>query len=110
MGGHTVVAKLIATFGTDKQKRDYLPRMASGELRATVALTEPSGGSDLQAIRTVAGRDGASYVISGSKTWISNARHSGLVALLCKTDPAARPAHQGQRNIIARQLVQRHPA
>jgi alkylation response protein AidB-like acyl-CoA dehydrogenase len=101
MGGHTVVAKLILAYGTDGQKRAYLPRMASGELRATMALTEPSGGSDLQAIRTVARRDGASYVISGSKTWITNARRSGLVALLCKTDPAARPAHRGISIMLA---------
>jgi alkylation response protein AidB-like acyl-CoA dehydrogenase len=98
MGGHTVVAKLILTFGTDQQKDTYLPRMATGELRATMALTEPGGGSDLQALRTVARRvtgDGESYLINGSKTWITNARRSGLVALLCKTDPAARPAHAG---------------
>jgi len=56
MGGHTVVAKLILTFGTDQQKDTYLPRMATGELRATMALTEPGGGSDLQALRTVARR------------------------------------------------------
>ena len=102
MGGHTVVAKLILTFGTDQQKDTYLPRMATGELRATIALTEPGGGSDLQALRTVARRvtgeqaaGGESYLINGSKTWITNARRSGLVALLCKTDPAARPAHAG---------------
>jgi alkylation response protein AidB-like acyl-CoA dehydrogenase len=101
MGGHTVVAKLILAFGTDEQKRAYLPRMATGELRATMALTEPGGGSDLQALRTTARREGDSYVISGSKTWISNARHSGLVALLCKTDPAARPAHAGISIVLA---------
>ena len=101
MGGHTVVAKLLLAFGTEEQKRAYLPRMASGELRATMALTEPGGGSDLQAIRTVARRDGTSYVISGSKTWITNARRSGLVALLCKTDPAARPAHAGVSIVLA---------
>jgi alkylation response protein AidB-like acyl-CoA dehydrogenase len=95
MGGHTVVSKLLVLFGTDAQKDRYLPRMATGELRATMALTEPGGGSDLQAMRTVARRDGAEYVINGSKTWISNARRSGLVALLCKTDPAAEPAHRG---------------
>jgi alkylation response protein AidB-like acyl-CoA dehydrogenase len=99
MGGHTVVAKLILTFGTDQQKDTYLPRMATGELRATMALTEPGGGSDLQALRTVARRvqedGGESYVINGSKTWITNARRSGLVALLCKTDPTTRPAHAG---------------
>jgi isovaleryl-CoA dehydrogenase len=101
MGGHTVVAKLILAYGTQEQKRAYLPRMACGELRATMALTEPGGGSDLQAIRTVARRDGASYVINGSKTWITNARRSGLVALLCKTDPAARPAHAGISIVLA---------
>jgi len=101
MGGHTVVAKLIGTFGTDQQKNAYLPRMATGELRATMALTEPGGGSDLQALRTVARRDDGFYVINGSKTWISNARRSGLFALLCKTDPAARPAHAGISIILA---------
>ncbi|GAA1856432.1 acyl-CoA dehydrogenase family protein [Brevibacterium marinum] len=95
MGGHTVVAKLIAEYGTDEQKDDYLPRMATGELRATMALTEPGGGSDLQAMRTTAAKDGDDYVINGSKTWISNARKSDLVALLCKTDPSADPRHKG---------------
>src|SRR5207302_484564 len=92
MGGHTVVAKLLLAYGTDEQKDAYLPRMATGELRATMALTEPGGGSDLQAMRTVARRDGTDYVINGSKMWITNARRSGLTALLCKTDPAAKPA------------------
>jgi alkylation response protein AidB-like acyl-CoA dehydrogenase len=101
MGGHTVVAKLILAFGTQEQKRAYLPRMATGELRATMALTEPGGGSDLQALRTTARREDKSYVINGSKTWITNARHSGLTALLCKTDPAARPAHAGISIILA---------
>jgi len=95
MGGHTVVAKLVAAFGTEEQKAKYLPRMAVGELRATMALTEPSGGSDLQAMRTVARREAGQYVISGSKMWITNARRSGLIALLCKTDPSARPSHRG---------------
>jgi alkylation response protein AidB-like acyl-CoA dehydrogenase len=95
MGGHTVVSKLIMLFGTEEQKRKYLPRMAIGELRTTMALTEPGGGSDLQAMRTVARRDGDDYVINGSKTWITNARRAGLVALLCKTDPEAQPAHKG---------------
>ena len=95
MGGHTVVAKLLLTFGTEEQKEKYLPRMATGEIRATMALTEPGGGSDLQAMRTSAIREGDEYVINGSKTWISNARKSDLVALLCKTDPKAEPAHTG---------------
>jgi len=95
MGGHTVVAKLILSYGTQQQKDEYLPRMATGELRAAMALTEPSGGSDLQAMRTVARRDGDDYVINGSKTWITNARRSGLVAVLGKTDPDATPRHRG---------------
>jgi alkylation response protein AidB-like acyl-CoA dehydrogenase len=95
MGGHTVVAKLLDLFGTEEQKRTYLPVMASGELRATMALTEPGGGSDLQNMKTTALADGEELVINGSKTWISNARRSGLIALLCKTNPAAKPAHKG---------------
>jgi alkylation response protein AidB-like acyl-CoA dehydrogenase len=95
MGGHTVVAKLLALFGTADQKQKYLPAMATGDLRATMALTEPGGGSDLQNMATTARADGSDLVINGSKTWISNARHSGLIALLCKTDPRATPRHRG---------------
>lgn len=95
MGGHTVVSKLLLMFGTEEQKQHYLPRMATGEIRATMALTEPGGGSDLQAMTTQARRVGDEYVISGSKTWISNARRSQLIALLCKTDPTAEPQHRG---------------
>jgi len=95
MGGHTVVATLLEEFGTEEQKTVYLPRMATGELRATMALTEPGGGSDLQNMSTTARIDGAELVITGSKTWISNARRSGLIALLCKTDPQASPRHAG---------------
>ena len=95
MGGHTVVAKLILTFGTSQQKRRYLPKMATGEVRATMALTEPGGGSDLQALTTTARRDGDGYVVNGAKTWITNARRAQLVALLCKTDPNAEPRHSG---------------
>ncbi len=95
IGGHSVISFLIAQFGTDDQRQRYLPRMATGELRATMALTEPSGGSDLQNMRTFAVRHCDSWVISGSKTWISNAAHSGLFGLLCKTDRSAVPAHRG---------------
>lgn len=119
MGGHTVVAKLILTFGTPEQKDRYLPRMATGELRATMALTEPGGGSDLQALRTTARRVGGGggsdagegaddrghYVVNGTKTWITNARRAGLVALLCRTDPQAQPAHRG----ISILLVEKGP-
>jgi hypothetical protein len=97
MGGHTVVAKLLLAFGTAEQQDRYLPKMATGEIRATMALTEPGGGSDLQAMTTRARRDGEGdgYLVSGAKTWITNARRSGLIALLCKTDPDARPRHKG---------------
>ncbi|MCU1483008.1 MAG: Butyryl-CoA dehydrogenase [Subtercola sp.] len=95
MGGHTVVSKLLVLFGTEEQKQRYLPRMATGEVRATMALTEPGGGSDLQAMLTTARRVGDEYVVTGSKTWISNARRSQLIALLCKTDPTAQPKHTG---------------
>jgi isovaleryl-CoA dehydrogenase len=95
MGGHTVVTTLIRDHGTPEQRDRYLPRLATGELRATMALTEPGGGSDLQAISTRAVRDGGDYVVTGAKTWITNARRAGLIAVLCTTDPAARPAYRG---------------
>lgn len=95
MGGHTVVAKLLLHFGTEEQQRRYLPRMATGEVRATMALTEPGGGSDLQAMTTRATADGDGYRVDGTKTWITNSRRSQLIALLCKTDPSAQPAHKG---------------
>ena len=100
MGGHTVVAKLLLRFGTEEQKRRYLPRMATGEIRATMALTEPGGGSDLQAMTTTARRDDEGYVVNGTKTWITNSRRSQLIALLCKTAPHARPAHRGMSILL----------
>jgi alkylation response protein AidB-like acyl-CoA dehydrogenase len=105
MGGHTVVAKLLVTYGSQEQKDRYLPRMATGEIRATMALTEPGGGSDLQALQTTARREGDEYVVNGAKTWITNARRSQLVALLCRTDPGAQPAHRG----ISVLLVEKGP-
>jgi alkylation response protein AidB-like acyl-CoA dehydrogenase len=101
MGGHTVVATLLLAFGTEEQKRRYLPRMATGEVRAAMALTEPGGGSDLQAMTTTARREGDGYLVNGAKTWITNARRSQLIALLCKTDPSARPRHRGISILLA---------
>jgi alkylation response protein AidB-like acyl-CoA dehydrogenase len=95
IGGHSVITYLIRTFGTPEQREKYLPKMADGSIRATMALTEPGGGSDLQAMRTTAVYDGESWSITGSKTWISNAAHSGLFGLLCITDREAKPAHKG---------------
>jgi alkylation response protein AidB-like acyl-CoA dehydrogenase len=94
-GGHTVVCKLLTQFGTEEQKNTWLPRLATGEVRATMALTEPQGGSDLQALTTVAREVDGEYRVNGAKTWISNARRAGLTALLCKTDPDARPRSRG---------------
>ena len=100
VGGHTVVTKLLIAFGIEEQKQTYLPPMATGEVRATMALTEPGGGSDLQSMTTLAKIDGDDVVINGTKTWISNARHSQLIALLCKTDPEARPRHTGMSIVL----------
>ncbi|NEK86502.1 acyl-CoA dehydrogenase [Blastococcus saxobsidens] len=100
MGGHTVVAKLLVAFGTPEQRDRWLPRMATGEVRATMALTEPGGGSDLQAMTTTARRDGDGYRVDGAKTWITNSRRSSLIALLCKTDPTAEPRHAGMSILL----------
>jgi alkylation response protein AidB-like acyl-CoA dehydrogenase len=95
VGGHTVVARLLLAFGTEEQRRRYLPGMATGEIRAAMALTEPGGGSDLQAMTTIARREGDGYRVNGTKTWITNSRRAQVIALLCKTDPAATPRHAG---------------
>ena len=99
-GGHSVVSKLIVSFGTEQQQSYYLPRMATGELRATMALTEPGGGSDLQAMRTVARRENGRFVIDGEKMWITNAQRADLIALLCKTDPASDPPSRGMSILL----------
>jgi len=101
MGGHSVVARLIMTFGTGEQKQGWLPRLATGQARATMALTEPGGGSDLQAIRTSATLGGQGYRLDGVKTWISNARAADVTAVLCKTDPDAVPASHGISILLA---------
>src|SRR5437763_16362064 len=95
VGGHSVVAKLLVEFGTEEQRQQYLPAMATGEVRAAMALTEAGGGSDLQALATTARLDGDSYVINGAKMWITNARRAGRIAVLCKADPQAEPKHRG---------------
>jgi len=84
---HSIVAHYVLNYGTDAQKHDWLPRMATGELVGAIAMTEPGAGSDLQAIRARAVRDGDHYVINGSKTFISNGLHAGLVGVVVKTDP-----------------------
>jgi len=86
---HGIVGHYIYAYGSEAQKRRWLPCMARGELVAAIAMTEPGAGSDLQAIRTAARRDGDHYVISGSKTFITNARNAGLVCLAARTNPNA---------------------
>jgi alkylation response protein AidB-like acyl-CoA dehydrogenase len=98
---HLIMAAAVERFGTPAQKEEFLPRFASGALRGGLALTEPDCGTDLQAIRTVARRDGAEYVIDGTKTWISNGIHGQIFALLVKTDPAAQPRHRGMSLFLA---------
>ena len=98
---HLIMAAAIERFGTDAQREKYLPRMATGELRGGIGLTEPDCGTDLQAIRTIAKKSGDSYVINGNKIWITNSGNGGAILLLVKTDPTADPRHKGMSLIIA---------
>ncbi|RRV40864.1 acyl-CoA dehydrogenase [Pseudomonas sp. o96-267] len=101
INSHLIMASAIQRHGTEQQKQRFLPRMASGELRGAVGFTEPDAGTDLQAIRTTARREGDHYVVNGAKTWITNSLHGGVVALLVKTDPTAEPRHKGMSWLIA---------
>ena len=98
---HLIMASAIERFGTESQKTEFLPKMATGEFRGGIGLTEPNAGSDLQAIRTLAKRDGNDYVINGAKTWITNSAHGHGILLLVKTDPSAQPRHKGMTAFIA---------
>ncbi|MGI5184872.1 acyl-CoA dehydrogenase family protein [Dactylosporangium sp. CA-152071] len=100
LGSHSLSCWLIARHGTDEQRRAYLPDLATGARRTGIALTEPDAGTDLQGIRTVARRDGQDYVITGRKTWITNARHADPLPVLVKTDPSADPAHRGMSVLL----------
>ena len=97
---HLIMAAAVERFGTNDQKSKWLPRFASGEMRGGVALPEPDCGTDLQAIRTKAVRDGGDYVIDGAKMWITNSLHGNVLAVLVKTDPAAEPKHKGMSLIL----------
>jgi acyl-CoA dehydrogenase len=88
-GIQSMVARYLVAYGNEEQKRKWLPRMARGELVAAIAMTEPGAGSDLQALQTTARRDGADYVVKGSKTFITNGAHAGLVCLAVRTDAKA---------------------
>jgi alkylation response protein AidB-like acyl-CoA dehydrogenase len=98
---HLMLALAIEKFGTDHQKTTWLRKLATGEVRGGLALTEPDAGTDLQGIRTTAKRDGDGYVINGTKTWISNGIEGSCFALLVKTDPEAQPRHKGMSMFIA---------
>jgi alkylation response protein AidB-like acyl-CoA dehydrogenase len=100
IGSNSVMCDVVVRFGTEEQKRRFLPAMASGEKRGGICLTEPNAGTDLQNISTTARRDGAVYRVNGSKMWITNARHGSTFLLLAKTDPAAEPAHRGMSAFI----------
>ncbi len=95
LNSHATLCHLVARNGTEEQKRRYLPRLATGELRGALSLTEPGAGSDLQAIRTVARNDNGSYKVSGEKIFVTNGERAGLLAVLVKTDAAATPPHRG---------------
>ena len=97
---HLIMACAVERFGTPAQKAKWLPKFASGEIRGGLALTEPNAGTDLQAIRMTAVRDGDEYVINGTKTWISNGVQGGCFALLVKTDTKADPRYKGMSLMI----------
>jgi alkylation response protein AidB-like acyl-CoA dehydrogenase len=98
---HLIMAMAVEKFGTLEQKAKWLPKFASGEVRGGLALTEPDAGTDLQAIRTTAVRDGDHYVINGTKTWISNGIEGQCFAMLVKTEPKAEPRYKGMSLFIA---------
>ena len=97
---HLIMAAAVERYGTDDQRRRFLPRFASGELRGGIALTEPDCGTDLQAVRTHARREGDHYVVNGAKTWITNSAEGHILAVLLKTDPRAQPPHKGMSLLL----------
>jgi len=100
LGSHSLACRMIATHGTEEQKRAYLPELATGVRRTGIGLTEPDAGTDLQGIRTTARLDGDHYVVNGTKMWITNARHADPLPVLVKTDPTATPAHTGMSILL----------
>jgi alkylation response protein AidB-like acyl-CoA dehydrogenase len=92
---HFMGVYLLTKHGTDEQKQRWLPRMATGELRAALSMSEPGAGSDVQSIRCKAVRQDDHYVVNGQKMWVTNGLRAGLVVLLCKTDPEAEPPYKG---------------
>src|SRR6476661_8073698 len=97
---HFIGSYLLMKFGTDEQKEYFLPKMATGEMRAAFSLSEPGLGSDVQAISTRAKQDGDDWVINGQKMWVTNGLRSGVVFLLAKSDPDASPPYKGMTCFI----------
>lgn len=95
MNTHFMAIYLLKKYGSDEQKQRWLPRMATGELRAALSMSEPGAGSDVQSIQCKAAKAGDHYVVNGQKMWVTNGLRAGLVVLLCKTDPEAKPAYKG---------------
>ena len=95
-----IVVGYLEHYGSDEQKAQWLPRMVSGDVITAIAMTEPGTGSDLQAIRTTAKKDGNHYVINGSKTYITNGQNTDLTLVVAKTDPDAKPAWKGMSIIL----------
>jgi len=100
VNSHLIMAAAVQRFGTVRQKKHYLPRFASGELRGGIGLTEPDCGTDLQGIRTQAVGEDDHYVVNGAKTWITNSAEGGILAVLVKTDRRAEPAHRGMSLLL----------
>jgi alkylation response protein AidB-like acyl-CoA dehydrogenase len=95
LGTHLVLCDVLVRYGSEDQKRLFLPRLAKGEPRGGICLSEPNAGTDLQAITTIARRNGDTYHLTGSKMWVTNGRYGQIFLVLAKTNPAAEPAHRG---------------
>jgi alkylation response protein AidB-like acyl-CoA dehydrogenase len=100
LGSHSVACWMLARHGTEEQRARFLPDLATGARRTGIALTEPGAGTDLQGITTTARRTGDTYVVNGTKMWITNARHADPLPVLVKTDPTAQPAHRGMSILL----------
>ncbi|MBI3839974.1 MAG: acyl-CoA dehydrogenase family protein [Planctomycetia bacterium] len=95
LGTHSVICDIINRFGSEEQRREFLPGLATGERRGGLALSEADAGTDVQRLRTTATRRGDGYIINGSKMWITNGRHGNTFVLAAKTDLKADPPHKG---------------
>jgi alkylation response protein AidB-like acyl-CoA dehydrogenase len=109
LNGSFIASYMIRMHGTEEQKQRFLPKLAACEIRAAFSMTEPHAGSDVQAIRTTAVRDGDDYVINGQKMWVTNGWRSGIVMLLAKTDPTTDPPHKGMTGFIVEKEPETEP-